>query len=462
MARKIRIEEVPRRAAPAPALIAVLFAAAVLAWPRTAGAWATVEHQEIGRLSYLRACADITAAVAARAAASPAVAGRLEIACGRNLGALAEIYGDATALAGDFLDNPGEFLSQAGAWRFTSRKSYWLLALENSAHFNPMATQSWTEYHAAAIREALAAASSNGLGEATGYQLATQESAFADHFLQDSFAAGHMGFNRTASSASAAKSFHDAWNARGRIVRDRNGEEWLTFGDGRLDLPRNQDARRHVLEAATLSVRGVLRAFVLGERSPEEELAAWRALPFVIQAPELEVGVVEIFERKDEAAERQLVPLVTTIRPARKDTVLVASLWSAAPFSEPDRGVIAAVIGFELAVPKIPAQTYLGAGSTLRNPGGSQAIVVDTGVLFPLGLSLRGLLSHQLNAVVSWMIWSHLDTVLHAEYQLNAELGDVLLNVHLGIAELLPGFQTGWYAAAGLGMTFSAAGGGLL
>lgn len=434
--------------------------AAILASPSAARAWGSTEHQEIGRTSYLRACAEIAAAVAAKGVASRAVAERLEIACGLNLEASAEIYGDATALAGDFLDHPSEFISQAGAWRFKSRKSYWLLALENSDHFNPMATRSWAEYHAAAITEGLAASLADGLGAVIGYQLAIQESAFADHFLQDSFAAGHMGFNRTASSAAAAKSFHDAWNKRGRIVSDRNGERWVTFGDGDLNGPRNQDARRHVMDAATMSVRGVVRAFVLGERSPEEELATWRALPFAIQAPELHADIVEIFEREEDPAGRRLVPLVTTIRPARKDTVLTGSVWSAAPFSDAGGAVVAAVAGLELAIPRIPAQSYLGAGGTLREPGGKRSAVVDTGVLFPFGLSVRSLISHQLNATVSWMIRNRLAAVLHAEYQLNAELGDVLLSLHGGIAELLPNPRTGWYAAAGLGMTFSAAGGG--
>jgi hypothetical protein len=438
-----------------------LIGALIVAWPSLAGAWGTREHQELGRAAYLRACTELRAVVASKLA-SQAAAGRLEIACGKNIETLAEIYGDATALAGDFLEEPSEFITQAGAWRFNSRKSYWLLALENSAHFNPMATRSWAEYHAVAIREGLAGSAVDGLGAVTAFQLALQESAFADHFLQDAFAAGHMGFNRTASSAAASKSFHDAWNARGRVVTDRNGDRWITFGDGRLDHPQNAEARRHVLEAATLSVRGVLRAFVLAEQSADEELALWGVLPFAIEAPELDVDVVEILERPDDGAERRLVPLVATIRPVRKDTVVTGAVWSAAPFSDVDRDLSAAVAGLELAVPRVPAQVHLGAGGTLREPGGSHSAVVDAGVLFPLGISFRGLLSHQLNVLSSWVIGSRLVTLLHADYQLNVELGDVLLAVHGGVVEFFPDVRTGWYAAAGLGLTFSAAGGGAL
>jgi hypothetical protein len=82
--------------------------------------------------------------------------------------------------------------------------------------------------------------------------------------------------------------------------------------------------------------------------------------------------------------------------------------------------------------------------------------------LFPLGLSFSGLVSHQLNTTVSWLIRSRVATVIHAEYQMNVELGDVLVNLHAGLAEFLPNPRTGWYGAIGLGMTFSAAGGGTI
>jgi len=434
----------------------------VVSWTSAARAWGFAEHEEIGRASYRRACADVIAAAAARRPPSAGVATRLELVCGRNLETIAETYGDATAIAGDHLNEPSEFVSQAGAWRFRSPTSYWLLALENSAHFNPMATRSWAEFHRAAVDEALAGAAAEGLAAVARFQAAFQENAFADHFLQDAFAAGHMGFNRTASSAAAAKSFHDTWNARGRVVGDGNGERWVIFGDGRLDRPENQDGRRHLLEAATLSIRNVVRAFVFGERSPEEELATWRALPYTIQAPELNVDVVALFERDALSADRRMVPLVAAVLPARKNTVGTARVWSVAPFSHPDDDVIAAVGGLELAIPRLPAQTYLGAGATLREPRGAPSLVADTGLVFPLSVTLRTLVSHQLNTTASWLIRDRFACILHAEYQLTVELGDVLFGAQLGIAELLPSPRTGWTAGVGAGFTFSAAGGGAM
>jgi hypothetical protein len=439
----------------------LLVAAGVLV-PATAAGWGTAEHQQLGRTAYAQACQEIAAAVAARASRERGVGNRAEMACGRNAAALADIYGDATALAGDFLGEPSEFLSQAGAWRFKSNTSYWLLALENSAHFNPMATQSWADFHGKAVDEALAGARAEGLETVRRFQLALQESAFADHFLHDSFAAGHMGFNRTASSAAAAKSFHDTWNERGRVVSDRNGDRWITFGDGRLNRPDNQDGRRHVQAAATGSVRHVLRAFVFRQRDPDEELAVLGALPFTIQAPELNVDVVDLLAGEEGPADGQLVPLIKAIRPVRKDTVLAASIWSAAPFSDASDAVVATVAGLELAVPRVPAQSYLGAGGTWREPGGTHSLVAETGLLFPIGLAFSGLVSHELNATVSWLFRRGVSLVVHAEYQLNVELGDVLINVNVGLAEFLRERRTGWYAAFGVGYTFSAAGGGTL
>jgi hypothetical protein len=437
-------------------------AAAVAVYPGTAWGWGTGEHQQIGRTSYLEACTQIAAAVAALKPPPSGIATRLELACGRNVDAHADIYGVATALAGDYLANPSEFVSQAGAWRFKSNKSYYLLALENSEHFNPMSTRSWEDYHGKAIEEALAGARVDGLGSVRRFQFALQESAFADHFLHDSFSAGHMGFNRTASSAAASKAFHDAWNARGRIVADRNGDRWVTFGDGWLDRHENENGLRHVQDAATMSVRNVIRAFVFGERAPDEELALWRALPFMIQAPELKVDVVDIFTRKDNPADRHMVPLVTTIRPARKDTVLSGCFWSAAPFSNAGDRVAAATANLELAVPHVPAQVSLGAGGTLVEPGGTHSVVVDTGLLFPLGIGLSGLVSVQLNATVSWLFPHQLATVIHGEAQMNVEFGNFLISVRGGLAEFLPHARTGWYGAFGIGYTFTAAGGGTI
>jgi hypothetical protein len=446
--------------------VRVLAAAGVLAClvaaPRAGRAWGSAEHQQIGSTSYRQACTDVAARVAAQAAGDPAAGARLELVCGRNAAVLARLYGDATAIAGDFLGHPSEFFTHIGAWKWRNQKYYLLLALENSQHFNPMATRSWREYHERAVDHALAASRLQGVAITEAWELAVYENAFADHFLQDSFAAGHMGFNRPASSAAAAKRFHDYWNGEGRIVRSRAGDSWKTFGDGHFDDKLNEDSRRHVIATATLSIRDMMLTFVLGQPFPEEGLAVWQELPFAIQAPELLTDAAEVFtgEATEPEPAHELTPLLATVRPARKDTVLRARFWSAATFAHPSDVTVAGVAGFDLAVPFVPAQLHLGAGGTLLEPGGRHSLVIETGVLAPIGLSIDGLISHEVALTASWLFQESSVLVGHLEYQLNVELGTTLVTLYLGLSEFVPRGQAGWYGGLGFGMTFSAAGGG--
>ena len=144
--------------------------------------------------------------------------------------------------------------------------------------------------------------------------------------------------------------------------------------------------------------------------------------------------------------------------PARKDTVGHAAIWVAAPFS--GDLTVAATANVQLAVPILPAQASFGAGATLDQPNGGHSAVAEFGLLAPLGLSADGLVSHEAAATVSLLFGKPVATIIHVEYQGSIELGTALLFVHGGLAEFFPHARTGWYAAFGLGWTFSAAGGG--
>lgn len=440
-------------------LCAALWLGCLAAAPRAARAWGTAEHQEIGAAAYREACVRVAATIGAAADAPGPVHDRFALACGRNVEVLARIYGDATAIAGDYVGHPDELMSPQGAWRFSSPKHYYLLALENSSHFNPMAQDSWRDYHQDAVNHALSAAPLEGLPRSEAIESAVRENAFADHSLQDSFAAGHMGFNRRASSAGAAKIFHDVWNRRGRTVSDRRGDTWTTYGDGRLDTPANEQGRRHVIETATLSVQDVLLTFVLGRRDPEGGMAVWRSLPFAIDAPELLVDVESLFEGHSAAPRTSLTPLVAAVVPARKNTVVNSRVWAAAPFSN-EEPTVAWTADVELAIPVLPAQAVLGAGGTLRQPGGGHSAVAEFGLLAPLGLSIDGLWSHEVEAAASLIFLRDVATVIRAEYHGNLELGTSLITLHLGLSEFLPERETGWFVGLGYGIALSAAGGG--
>lgn len=76
--------------------------------------------------------------------------------------------------------------------------------------------------------------------------------AFAEHFLQDSFASGHQMVRRgfSASAVSNNKSLHDFYNSIPVQTANMNGETWLAFGDKRLNqnamIYKNADNYLHL------------------------------------------------------------------------------------------------------------------------------------------------------------------------------------------------------------------------
>src|SRR5207249_691466 len=116
------------------------------------------------------------------------------------------------------------------------------LALENESHFLPSAAQNWRANHLAAEQTALDARARGltGLALQAAFEKGFYQQAFSDHFLQDSYSAGHSGFARVASRPSVAGSFHDEFNELGRILIDARGRKWFGLGDGHLLDSRNE------------------------------------------------------------------------------------------------------------------------------------------------------------------------------------------------------------------------------
>ncbi len=194
----------------------------------------------------------------------------------------AHFYAQAAALAGDHVASPDELMGPAGEASAASLSEYSLLARVNYEHFHPYVLRGFRRYHADALAIALAAARASEPASETAIRRALLVNAFADHYLHDAFASGHMAFNRVASSVTASAAFHDVWNARGRWVVNRRGDTWRAVGDGLLRTPEAQEHRAHLLDAATSSVLDVLHAYVMGELrvcspSAEDELptAVW-------------------------------------------------------------------------------------------------------------------------------------------------------------------------------------------
>ena len=421
------------------------------------GGWNYVEHVSLGNESYRRACEELRTEVG-NSADQPQRT-RLEIACD-NLDIVAQLYGQATALAGDRFNGPADFLSTRAGWKAASRKHYYELALANSTHFHPYATREWRRYHSQAVTHAMDASKRLGLDAVDGLQLALFENAFADHFLHDAFSAGHMGFNRAASSVAASLVYHDRWNAKGRVVRDRAGRSWKTYGDGRLDSPANTDGREHVLRVATLSIEGLLRTFVLGTRDLEHELEIWRALPFVIEAPEVP-SLTDRILGVDAGDSSVLHPLEAIDWPVHKDRVVDFRAIVTGSFTsgEPSMAVL---LGYHVSLPLVSAPIHVGAGATIPYGTHSARFAGEVDVTAPLGLTNDGLLDHQLSAGALWEVrYSTVAGSVWAGYLLNVELGRTLVQLELGPAFVAPEREFGFTAILGFARVLSAAGGGV-
>jgi hypothetical protein len=84
--------------------------------------------------------------------------------------------------------------------------------------------------------------------------------AFADHFLEDAFSAGHLVVNRTMlASLTNNKALHDFYCEHGTMVVNRKGEIWRAYGDGYFDADSRTGAR--VIQAVQLSIEEVFSAF---------------------------------------------------------------------------------------------------------------------------------------------------------------------------------------------------------
>lgn len=103
------------------------------------------------------------------------------------------------------------------------------VAYSNKDHFHPQAPVTWRTLH----EQAIAIAWGGDLNKALAVN------AFADHFLADSFATGHMidiahYREEITKFAGGIKGWwqHRGLNSRGLRVRNSEGTEWTTYGDG--------------------------------------------------------------------------------------------------------------------------------------------------------------------------------------------------------------------------------------
>jgi hypothetical protein len=157
-------------------------------------------------------------------------------------------YGEVVALAGDYYATPEELTAELtprvadairgvtpqdeGTFLLNTHRGwfdYASLANENQDHFAPRSWARYAQHHAEALK--LAAIDRN-------LDAALVRNAFADHFLTDAFASGHLRVPRDAlvglTGALPTRLMHDEENVYGLWVQSASGFVWRAYGDDHL------------------------------------------------------------------------------------------------------------------------------------------------------------------------------------------------------------------------------------
>ncbi|MFT5592420.1 MAG: hypothetical protein ACI8SR_000779 [Oceanicoccus sp.] len=247
-------------------------------------AWNFDEHSSAGRTAYLKACESLPSSLNDQ---QKQILNQWLCQSDFRLMEQADAYGRMSALAGDHLTSPKEFLSQEGEVAAGSAIVYASLAAENATHFWPMVQPVWVKHHLNALEVAKniharlimlkssvfkqSFTSQEKLELARLMKEMLAYSAFADHFLQDAFSIGHSGFGRAASSAELSVGFHDYYNKEGALLGNRKYGTWIAYGDGMYVDNKNTINQSHLLDANTQAIKNIFLE-VLGVSSQAEVL----------------------------------------------------------------------------------------------------------------------------------------------------------------------------------------------
>lgn len=192
-------------------------------------------------------------------------------------------------------------------------KAYIELALDNTDHFGWHNPKAYCKHHSAALEFARQAWEPPAIDPDKADELWRQAkftNAFADHFLTDAFAAGHIRVPRQEIRCWATQQAHSAElagalskllhdqdgdlktthgqghslvvdNREGLRVGNSRGDDWYTRCDGQLFINNGDevDAVRLPVEAVQASVRELYRAYLFG-KIPNGNYAAAAIVPF--------------------------------------------------------------------------------------------------------------------------------------------------------------------------------------
>lgn len=167
--------------------------------------------------------------------------------------------------------------------------NYIKLAQVNYDHFAPDSLIAYKTGHQFALETALKAYRKKQEGlieEANAFlELAYAQNAFANHYLTDSFSAGHMRTPRRAIGHDIllpsvlnlliANLMHNEDNKHGLNVVNSEGISWFAYGDGYLYKPEAELQRAVMVDAMQRSADSIYNTFMTGvlpERYPEMDV----------------------------------------------------------------------------------------------------------------------------------------------------------------------------------------------
>ena len=152
-----------------------------------------------------------------------------------------------------------------------------------------------------------------------------------------------------------------------------------------------------------------------------------------------EVFVKEAPERATQTkTDDELVPLQLTIRPAYKD------MWRPRRSGRSVPSAIRAIHSLpwseasSLGISLRPRADLPRRGRDAASAGAKTRGRDRHRPARPARTQCGGQASHQLNVTASWLLGNGFAAIVHGEYQLNVGFGDVLVNLHLGLAGILP------------------------
>ncbi|KAK0672543.1 hypothetical protein QBC41DRAFT_380446 [Cercophora samala] len=156
--------------------------------------------------------------------------------------------------------------------------NYLGLAKINWDHFGADARKAYNACHSVALEVA---------AHDRDLPLAYAMNAFGDHFLQDSFAAGHMRTPRRelhgayGAADLCAKYMHDEDNAIGLSVESPIGRAWHTFGDKKLLDGEDVANKNEAWNAVRASADEIYAAWQTGTVPARVDYAAWKYAPIL-------------------------------------------------------------------------------------------------------------------------------------------------------------------------------------